>query len=291
VKHFDLGQTIRDRYATFGLVKLSGVFGTEDMARLWQEIQDFTGVRSEDFAGVMQGTQKPYNSPGTLMRNRQFWPLLQNTVINDAVRFLVGPEVKFLGLDSLAVHWSSHGMHRDTHVDVTPFMTGEAPADIPYSVTRVLTHVNDPDAEPYMFQFYPASHNVALPEVNVQGRTLHDASQICVAMPVNPGDSLIFDARLLHTGIPIISPKCFITMTYGLPNLYSYDHFFYSRYIRVDQGLTDMEPELVDQMRSEGLYLEGSTDENLRAEFNAPYGHLEGTFDPDLLSRDYIRDI
>jgi hypothetical protein len=261
------------------------------MTALWQEIQDFTGVRSEDYTGIMDGTKKAYNSPGTLMRNKQFWPLLQNEVVTDAVKFLVGGDIKFLGLDSLSVHWSSHGMHRDTHVDVEPFMTGEAPADIPYSVTRVLTHVNDPDAEPYEFQFYPASHTAVLPEVNVHGRTLHDPSQILVGTRVNPGDCLIFDARLLHTGMPIVSPKCFVTLTYGLPNLYSYDHFFYARYIRVDQGLTDMDSELVDIMRAKGLYLEGSTDENLRQEFNTPYAALEGTFDPDLLSRDYIRDI
>ncbi len=291
MQHFDLMQTVRTRYAANGIVKLSGLFDDDTLSALWQEIQDFTGVRSEDYAGVMDGSRKAYNSPGTVIRNRQFWHLLENDIINDTIKLLVGYEVKFLGLDSMTVHWSSHGLHRDSHVGMEPFTQGFSPADAPYTVTRALVHVNDPDAAPYEFQFHPASHNIELGEMNVHGVPLFDASQICASMLVEPGDCLIFDARLLHTGMPIVSPKCFVTMTYGLPNFYSYDHFFYSRYVRVDQGLTDMPPELVEILRVRNMYLEGSTDESLREEFLAPRAEDIGKFDPDLLSRDYVRDI
>ena len=118
-----------------------------------------------------------------------------------------------------------------------------------------------------------------------------DPSQIPVSISIEPGDCLFFDARLIHSGMPIVAPKCFVTLTHGLPNGYSYDHYFFTRYIRVDQGLTDLDPELVDILRAKGLYLEGSDDESLRQQFTEPYAALEGTFDPDQLSRDYIRDI
>lgn len=73
----------------------------------------------------------------------------------------------------------------------------------------------------------------------------------------DPGDCIVFDARLLHSGGPVHGPKYAIYLSYGVNNEHSYRHRDYYFKERPELGYREMRRELVDRLWEEGLLLKG----------------------------------
>ncbi|MCA9975636.1 MAG: phytanoyl-CoA dioxygenase family protein, partial [Anaerolineales bacterium] len=69
-----------------------------------------------------------------------------------------------------------------------------------------------------------------------------------------PGDCLIFDPRILHSGSYITGPKYSMFLGYGIENKHFFNHANYYRRLRSELGYADMAPELAQRLQAAGLY-------------------------------------
>ena len=69
-----------------------------------------------------------------------------------------------------------------------------------------------------------------------------------------PGDCIIFDPRVLHTGSKFHGEKFAIFVAYGVENSHFRNHWSYYRHLRKDLGYGTLDPELVDRLRRANLF-------------------------------------
>jgi hypothetical protein len=85
-----------------------------------------------------------------------------------------------------------------------------------------------------------------------------------------PGDCIIFNQRLYHSASPITGPKYAVYLSYATENEHGRSHIAYYRYIRKDCHYGPLDPELVEVLKSQDLFIEASDTSELQGAF-IPY--------------------
>ena len=73
-------------------------------------------------------------------------------------------------------------------------------------------------------------------------------------VPAEPGDAILFDPRILHSGSFIRGLKHSVFLAYGVPGRHFTRHRRYYREVRRELGYRVLEPALVDRLRAAGLF-------------------------------------
>ncbi len=284
----DILRNCRDRFDTFGLLRVRNVFSRDEQDRILDDIATVTGLGDDAYPDVAAGRSKAYCSPGTITRNKVFWPIIYHENILTLMRVLIDENVNFMG-DNLSVHWHNVGFHRDQEFDLA-----NPPAWDPnyeqYRFGRVLAYLNHEGAPPNHLLFRPFSDK-SMPELPaLNGMMLEDLTSWSVPLTLEPGDCVVFDPRVVHSGAPLEGPKNMISLSYGTENLHTIDAYFYGRFVRTEEGYTDWPDELVDELRARNLFPESMIDPDLWAKYEKKYEGVHGG-DPEELDRLYRRDM
>jgi hypothetical protein len=213
------------------------------------------------------GTTELWTEPDGVTRHPEFWPIIFNERLVGAVREIFGPEVRYLPHTDLHVGFSSFSWHRDCVTRRFGEGTDWDEAEAPYRISRVGIYLQRFDESGFRLGFVKGSHRAGAwtpaEQRRVERRTSAAANVLSGLtgldllggewVATNPGDCVIFDPRILHTGSRFQGRKFSIFLAYGVDNLHFRRHWHYYLRLRTDLGYSKMPPALVDQLHAAGL--------------------------------------
>lgn len=250
--------SLRARFDSDGFVVLPSAIPPDDVLRYVSWLQELAGGRDR------------WTLPDGVNRHAAFWPIIFNPRVLDAVRQVCGAEACYLPHNDLHVGFSSFAWHRDS----VNRRDGVGPdwdeREEPYRLARVGIYLQRFEASGFRLGLVPGSHRPAsamdaatrrrvrrrtsdLANVvsGLTGLDLVGASARWVS--TEPGDAVIFDPRVLHTGSRIHGEKYSVFVAYGLPNSHFHRHWHYYLHLRPDLGYSAIPTQLEERLRSTRL--------------------------------------
>ncbi len=269
---------------------------------LTAEEVDFYVGRLESVSGItragMQGDAEwkgsgrgsggsSWTLPDGVAKSRDFWPLFINERLVEIVRNIVDENVRFLQHNDLHVGFSAISWHRDSVNREYGVGPDWDESDAPYRLIRAGIYLQTYAESSSQLGFIDASHkppqgavsrstklNEAklkwLGAANYLSPRVQMAASNATWIPTEPGDCVIFDPRTIHSGSYITGPKFAMFVAYGVENKHFFNHYNYYRHVRSELGYEDLQPDLVELLKTNNLYPEDTPD----------YDFVEGAWVP-----------
>lgn len=218
-----------------------------------------------------------WNDTDGVSKDPAFWNVIFNDRIHVAVTDAIGPGFKYLQHSDLQVGFSAIAWHRD-NVNRT---YGVGPdwdeSDGSYGLVRVGIYLQRFADSGFRLGFIPGSHRFdghggdlsrrarelmfkAQGGLSYLGPRFQQLSKAAEWVATDPGDAIVFDPRILHSGSYIQGLKLSMFVGYGQENRHFADLQNYYRHVRTELGYEPFTAQLIDRLRSENLYAEGITD-------------------------------
>jgi hypothetical protein len=250
---------VRDQFFKDGYALLRSPFSRDEI--------DFY---ISQLAKLSVGRGPKWTLPDGVCQHPLFWDVIFNPHILASVRQLLGQNVQFLQHNDLHAGFSSFHWHRDSVCR----SFGKGPdwdeRAEPYRLVRVGVYLQEPwggfrlglirgshrpdlhmsDAERDFIERKTGGLTKAL---TLAGRRdpLEDRADWVAP---EPGDCIIFDPRIIHTGSVFKGTKYSFFIAYGVDNNHFRNHFNYYRHLRGDLNYAALHPDLVDRLQAAGLY-------------------------------------
>lgn len=221
----------REAFRALGVARLRNVVAPDEMSDFVDAAEAATGLGVKEYPQVFQGLRDPVSVVGGVMDNPPFWPLVWNPRLLRRLRSLVGNDLRFVGRDAVAMHTSSYGFHADNRIHSLLHGTDYG---TDHSTTRVIFYLGRPGRPAARFGFQPFSHRVEgdRPVPPAVGR----GKPAPVWLEVPPGDCVVFDDRLVHSGESLQGPKTMVVLTFDRDSESARRSFFEHRILREDAG-------------------------------------------------------
>ena len=257
-----------DQFQRDGYVVLRSLLSPVEVADYKTALQAASGRTDADFSTERRYGHAFAEVDGVTARE-SFWPLIFHETLVSEVRRLVGPTARYAQHSDLHVHLGAVGWHRDggyARFGVGPDWDERAE---PYRLVRVAIYLQSHAESGFSFGVFPGSHRRESPLTRLELRAWNAISFRLLGrealpplvtvrptwIPIDAGDALVFDARLVHSGSAIYGPKYGMFLQYGADNQHSRD---IARGPNSDPGhYREMAPALVARLKAAGLYLEG----------------------------------
>jgi len=250
--------SLRARFETDGFLVLPGVIPLDEVLRYVSWLQQLAGGKDR------------WTLPDGVNRHAAFWPVIFNQRLLDAVRTVCGPDIRYLPHNDLHVGFSSFAWHRDCvnrEVGVGPDWDER---EEPYRLVRIGIYLQRFESSGFKLGLIPGSHH---PESSMPEETRRRVSRGTSAVAnvlsgltgldlvgdaarwiaTEPGDAVVFDPRVLHTGSQIHGEKYSLFVAYGVPNRHFERHRQYYQHLRRDLGYEDVPPQLAERLRAANL--------------------------------------
>jgi hypothetical protein len=213
------------------------------------------------------GTAERWTEPDGVTRHPEFWPIIFNERLLEAVREIFGPAARYLPHTDLHVGFSSFSWHRDCVTRRFGNGSDWDEEEEPYQIARIGIYLQRFDESGFRLGFVKGSHRTRgltpAEQRRVERRTSAAANVLSGLTGLDllggewiapdPGDCVIFDPRVLHTGSRFRGRKFSIFLAYGVDSLHFRRHWHYYRKLRTDLGYSKMPLALVDQLDAAGL--------------------------------------
>jgi hypothetical protein len=255
------GGDLQADFEKYGVVLIKNLLNQDEVSRYLNDVRKITKLDDEDYVAVVKGEKQSYISPGTINREPALWPVIFNPKLIEILSSLIGEPVKYVGSDSVFVHYSSVGFHRDTDIleEISPWYH----QDFKYSYMKTMFYLNDDGRQVNRMGIQPFSHlkNPITPP-GWTG-TPEELERFPVWIGIEPTDCFIFDPRIKHSGDTLNGPKYAVTFTLAGEGEYTLDTFFISRTRGQLEGYNEYSPEFYQRLEETGLMLNGTKDEAL----------------------------
>ena len=218
---------------------------------------------------ALAGDAERWTEPDGVNCHSEFWPIIFNERLLAAVREIFGPEVRYLPHTDLHVGFSSFSWHRDSVTRKYGDGADWDETEVPYRLARVGIYLQRFDESQFKIGFVRGSHRTGglTPERQrrVHRRTSPAANLLSGLSGVdflgvdaewvapNPGDCVVFDPRVLHTGSRFHGRKYSVFVAYGVENSHFRNHWHYYLRLRTDLGYSKVPLALAERLRAAGL--------------------------------------
>jgi len=263
--------SLKDQFDRDGYVVVRQLLSAEETDAYRGLLRRHSGLDDSDFSKRF-ARSGGWSKPDGVTSTPDFWPLIFNQGLLEVVRETLGPEARYTQHSDLHVHVGSVGWHRDS----AHRAFGEGPdwdeSRAPYLIARVAIYLQSHAESGSALGVIPGSHRQDESSRRAAGevergakllRTLRIKEQLPpllrtrrVWIKTDPGDCVVFNQRLLHTGNRIRGPKYAIFLSYGAPNEHARNHRRYYLEDRQELRYGDYPPELAGRLRDAALYLE-----------------------------------
>lgn len=280
-----------DHFHSNGFAVVCGLLSQDDVNRYRTSLQKVSGLRDRD-AG-----RENFACPDGVSKNSDFWPLIFHERLVEEVRRLIGPDARYTQHSDLHVHRDHVGWHRDSFCREFGVGPDWDESRASYEIVRVAIYLQSYEESESSLGVLPGTHQreVAISPIECRLRQGWERLRRTVTsdrrrypaplnlrlrqqrffsptvkpvwIPTEPGDCVIFNQRLFHSPSPIRGPKYAIYLSYGSENEHSRNHLNYYLNERPDLGYQRLDPKLVEQLRSAGLYLDA--DANSSSDHNS----------------------
>lgn len=262
-------QRLQEEFQRQGFVVVRGLLRLDEVQHYFSRLEALSGIRREDFSRARRtppALQKSWTLPDGVSKHLAFWPLISDDRLLTAVKSILGEQIRYLQHSDLHVGFSAITWHRDSvnrAYGVGPDWD-ESEAD--YKLVRVGIYLQSFAESNFRLGFIPGSNQWAerqrfghRKQHELKLRLLSAASFLSPAwqmraaravwVATEPGDCIIFDPRLLHSGSAITGPKYSIFLAYGVENHHFHRHYNYYRQMRRELQYADLSPDLVTRLR------------------------------------------
>lgn len=232
------------------------------------EIQHFIGelekinrVKSKD----------TWTIPDGMVQHPAFWPSIFNEKVLSKIREVLGEDIRFMQHNDLHFGYSSFAWHRDgmnrNYADHFPEWQED---EEPYLIVRAGYYLQ-PESDNFHLGVVPGSHRIGLhiskeefceldsylTHAQIAKMKLGLADRLkdkAVWIKTQPGDCIVFDPRLIHTGGGFERRKYSFFAAYGIENFHFRQHYTYYRHLRNDLGYEPIPNGLAKLLKDKGLY-------------------------------------
>src|SRR5262245_52348869 len=247
-----MSSAIREQFSGQGFAVVRGLLAPPDVA--------FYIGRLKELAGG----EPRWTLPDGVGRHPEFWPIIFNERLLAAVRDILGQTIRYLPHNDLHVGFSSFSWHRDS----VNREAGRGPdwdeSAEPYRVVRVGIYLQTFEESGFRLGFITGSHRLdevsrASRRIGALANVLSGLSGVDLAgadaewIATEPGDCIIFDPRMLHTGSKFSGQKYSMFVAYGVENSHFRNHWHYYLKLRTDLGYSSIAPGLVEQLAAANL--------------------------------------
>ncbi len=249
---------IRDGFERYGIVKIRDMLTRDEVAQLLAAIKEHTGVDDADYEPVQQGKKKAFAAAGFAANTPDLWPTVLHPRVVACGTAALGERPVYAGNDKVSVNANSFSFHRDMPGEPSVAKYTEVTQAMVSSLLRVVFPVAQPGRPTYRFAFHPFSHLV-------DGPVGGGSEPMWLA--VEPGDCLMFNPWLIHTGEKLCGPKYFYTFTYGARNALAEEYFFRNLYGNHNGNAYMPAPELLRRLKEEDLLMPGMVDPDVQRRY------------------------
>lgn len=257
----------KTQYEQEGYTVIRGLLDPREATEYRAKIQKESGLIDDDFE-IKEARSGFYSKPDGVTTTPVFWPLIFHERLLSEIRNILGPDVRYTQHSDLHVHHGTVGWHRDSanrQFGVGPDWDESVEK---YRIARVAVYLQTYAESGSALGVIPYSHRRESRLTSLEmltGKVLNRILRRDDLLPptftvkpvwvkTEPGDCLIFDQRIYHTGSHIRGPKYAIFLSYGADNQHSRNHIRY--YIdRPDIDYYDLPEELARQLKEADLHL------------------------------------
>lgn len=252
-----------EQFDKYGYVVLKGIIKEETYKHYIESLKKI---------GKTQKKQS-WTIPDGIVQNKDFWSIIFNEEVLSKVKDVLGEGFKFLQHNDLHYGYSSFAWHRDginRSYDAS-FADWQEDKE-PYKMVRCGFYFQ-PRENNFSLGVLPGSHKMSgllsKEEFLQQDKWLSNFQNVIAKLGIEdplkekaewiftePGDCVVFDPRLIHTGSEFEAEKYSIFAAYGIPNQHFFNHYTYYRHLRYDLGYKNFPKELVAELKKANLYQE-----------------------------------
>jgi len=254
----------RAQFSEDGFVVVRGLLDPCDVAFYVEQLR------------MLSGTATRWTEPNGVNRHPEFWPLIFNEQLLAAIGEIFGDSVRYLPHNDLHVGFSSFSWHRDCVTRRYGVGADWDETEVAYQIARVGIYLQQFNDSQFKIGFVRGSHRTGrfAPEKQrrVTRRTGATANVLAGLsgfdflgndaewVAPHPGDCVIFDPRILHTGSRFHGQKYSIFLAYGIENQHFHNHWHYYLRLRTDLGYSPVPPALADELRKATLLADEPSD-------------------------------
>lgn len=235
-------------------------------------------------------SRNAWTVPDGVVQQKAFWPIIFKEELLARIREVLGDEIRFMQHNDLHYGYSSFAWHRDSinrgYAETYPDWQEDKE---PYLIVRAGCYLQ-PEEDNFCLGVLPGSHRFGeqlskeefcdidsyLTKTQIAKAKLGLVDHLkekAVWIKTQPGDCIVFDPRLIHTGGGFERRKYSFFTAYGVENFHFRQHYTYYRHLRKDLGYEAIPSALVNMLKENGLY---ATEEKYN-------GKIEGAWVPSNL--------
>lgn len=260
------GAKLRHQFDKDGFFVIPGLLTAGEVADFKSKMQQHSGLTDADFDEA-KARRGGWFMPDGVTRTEDFWPLIFNERLVSAIRDSVGPDARYTQHSDLHVHHGTVGWHRDSANREFGVGPDWDESREPYRIARVAIYLQPYGASGSKLGVLPGTQHresrVLRTELGLHERLRAKRpdrlppvlSARTRWIPTEPGDCVIFNQRILHSGSHIHGPKYAIFLSYGADNHHSRNHRRYYIEKRSELGYGDYPQALAERLRQQDLYL------------------------------------
>src|SRR5262245_58414213 len=228
-------QTLRDQFQADGFIVVRGLLTAPDVAFYVDRLKALAGGKDR------------WTQPDGVNRHPDFWPIVFNERLLAAVREIFGPDIRYLPHNDLHLGFSSFSWHRDSVNREAGKGRDWDESSEPYRIVRVGLYLQKFEESGFKLGLIKGSHHAG--RASRPSRRSGARANVCSGLPgvdfvrshaewvaTQPGDCIIFDPRVLHTGSRFSGVKYSMFVAYGVENSHFRDHWQYYVKLRTDLG-------------------------------------------------------
>lgn len=260
-----------------GFTLVKGLLSPDEVDYYIDRMEVLSGITREGMQGSDQwkGTGRgsggsSWTLPDGVVKHKDFWPLLYHERLVTIVRELLGDDVRMLQHNDIHVGFSAISWHRDSVNRDYGVGPDWDESDAPYRLVRCAMYLQTYEESSSRLGLIEGSHKPPngpvtqaqkfnerklkwLGAANYLSPKVQMAASNATWVATDPGDTIIFDPRTIHSGSYITGPKYSTFVAFGVENKHFFNHYNYYRHVRSELGYGEVAPELQAELEERGL--------------------------------------
>jgi ectoine hydroxylase-related dioxygenase (phytanoyl-CoA dioxygenase family) len=252
---------VRSEWEQRGYVVVRGLLNAAEQAHATRVVEQLVqvaraarpapGTSSRLLARVLRpaGVAAAWTLPDGVTRTPELWPFVVHAGLLEWVRALLGPQACYLQHSDVHAGFSAVAWHRDNVARRYALGHDWDEHHEPYRLMRVAFYLSSASGQGARLGLVPGTHRVQAGPAHARNLRLERAtrpwSQIHAWwrgdgllqreadwVAAEPGDAILFDPRILHSGAVADESKRSLFVAYGVPNEHFERHAAYYRQAR-----------------------------------------------------------
>ncbi len=260
----------RTSFLEKGYAIYPNLLSPQEVEQYKSRISAFFNWRKKPKATSDRNLNVGYSSSDAITATQEFWDLIFHDKLTSFIRYLLGPTARYTQHSDLHLNHGTVGWHRDCANRDFGVGPDWDERNVPYRVVRVAIYLQSYAESKFSLGVIPSSHqhesilttlerkswNVLMGRMLKKKNILQPLLSVKPTwIPTNPGDCIVFNQRLLHSGSYCQGEKYAMFLSYGIDNEHSKRHRRYYLYDRKDLSYSDCPEALKQRLIEQNLYL------------------------------------